>query len=92
MTGRVQRVVISSTESCWRTVTSGVPYGSVLYLIFNIFIKDLDEGIKYTLNKFEDDTKLQGVADTLEVIGELGREETCEVQQGQELGPTSGKE
>ena len=61
LSDRKQRVAVSERMSCWEDVSGGVPQRSLLGpLLFIIYIKDLDSGVKSRLSKFSDDTKLGG--------------------------------
>ena len=55
--------MVSSTQSSWRAITSGVSLRSVLGLVlFNIFKSDVDKRVEFTHSRFADDTKLEGCA------------------------------
>ncbi|PKU49336.1 hypothetical protein llap_375 [Limosa lapponica baueri] len=56
--------LVNSSVSNWKPETSGVPQGSILRpILFNVLIKDIESGIKCTLNHFVDDTKLSGAVE-----------------------------
>ena len=73
LTKRKQRVVINGKESDWGEIKSGVPQGSVLGpLLFLVYINDLEEGIKSSVNFFADDTSLFPIVhDPLKSAGDL---------------------
>ncbi|GAB0186395.1 mitochondrial enolase superfamily member 1 [Grus japonensis] len=64
--GCTQRVAVNGLMSKWRTVTNGVPQGSVLGLVLYNMFSDMFSGIECTLSKFANDTKLCGAVNTLE--------------------------
>jgi len=73
--GHFQRVAVNTSVSKGRSVTSGVPQGSVLGLaLLNIFVGDMDSGIECNLGKSADDIKLCGVVNMLEGRDAMQRE------------------
>lgn len=65
MAGWLGQRVVNEDKSSRQTVTSGVPYGSVL-VVFNECLDYLDERIKFTLHKFVNGTILGGSVGLLE--------------------------
>ena len=60
LTDRKQMIVVDGEVSrTWKSVLSGVPQGSVLGpILCLVYINDLEEGVKGSILKFSDDTKL----------------------------------
>ena len=58
LTGRRQRVKLDGVYSSWRTITTGVPQGSLLGpLLFNMYVNDLNYFVSNTsLRLYADDT------------------------------------
>ena len=62
LTNREQRVVLNGKSSGWKTVSAGVPKGSVLGpLFFLLYINDLPNNITSNMKLFADDTSLFSV-------------------------------
>ena len=70
---RHQHVTLNGSESSWRSISAGVPQGSVLGpLLFLVYINDLTENIKSQMRLFADDssifTLVKNVIDTHEQL------------------------
>lgn len=61
----LKRIAVSSMKSSYKLVLSGVLQGLILpwWILLNIFVSDMDDGIECTLGDFADVAKLGGVAD-----------------------------
>ena len=59
LANRKQRVVVNGVHSDWRSVTSGIPQGSILgSILFRIFINDLPEVLSCLVKFYADDAKV----------------------------------
>lgn len=66
---RKQRVILNGTTLEWRSVSDGVPQGSVLGpLLFLVYINDLTDNISCNMRLFADDsslfTRVEGIKET----------------------------
>ena len=59
LSSRIQRVVLNGQCSDWKSISAGVPQGSILGpLLFLIYINDLPNGLQSDVKMFADDTCL----------------------------------
>jgi len=53
---RLQRVTLNGAQTSWRSVTSGVPQGTVLgLLLFLLYVNDIADGVTSEIRLFADD-------------------------------------
>ena len=96
LSDRRQRVIVNGKTSYWKSVTSGVPEGSLLApLLFSMFINDLPENIKSGCLLYADDAKIfrkiTCPADGLALQRDLTQLCTWSASWGLTLNPTKCK-
>ena len=68
-------MVINGEATQWEDVLSGMPKGSILEpLLFSLYRNDKDMGIKSSILKFADDTKMYGKVGTSQGIDALRKD------------------
>ena len=68
LSDRVQQVCINGANSTWKSVTSGIPQGSVLgRILFVLYINDLQSNILSDVYVIADDTKIVNIIKSPEV-------------------------
>ena len=76
LSNRKQRVVLNKSPIRMHPIKSGVPQGSVLGpLLFLVYINDLENGIKSSINFFAEDTSLFSIVkDSISSADELNHD------------------